>query len=263
MAITPSVEHEPAEPDSRASWSPSSSSTPPIGRRAGRDMLLPDLGLRRARAASGAAATRCAPTPVSALGTLSWTPRRPGLLLMKNVLPLVLIGLAISILIVSALGRRLFSASRALEAREAAAQHLANHDALTGLPNRRQLESEFASFTERSRAGRRARSPSPASTSTASRTSTTRSATMPATSSIRGLADRLRGAVREGDFVARLGGDEFAIMRNLPRRRRWRRPAGRGARLLRRAVPDHRPSDRGQRLGRHRLRRARAARSRI
>ena len=80
----------------RASWSRSSSSTAPIGRPPAATCCCP-ISASAARAASGAAASRSRPTTASPLGTLSWTPRRPGLLLMKNVLPLVLVGLAISI----------------------------------------------------------------------------------------------------------------------------------------------------------------------
>jgi len=179
---------------------------------AGRDMLLPDLGFARPGGERRGLFALKTDTG-QALADLSWTPRRPGLLLMKNVLPLVLIGLAISIMIVSSLARRLFSASSALQAREAAAQHLANHDALTGLPNRRLLESELIAFAaEAEKSGGRL---------AIACVDVDRFKDINDTLGhhagdqlICGLADRLRGAVREDDFVARLGGDEFAILRN-------------------------------------------------
>jgi len=179
---------------------------------AGRDMLLPDLGFRPAGGErSGVFTLRT--DDGRPLGALSWTPRRPGLLLLKNVLPLVLIGLAISIVIVSALARRLFSASSALEAREAAAQHLANHDALTGLPNRRLLEATLTAFAEEAeREGTRL---------AIACVDVDRFKDINDTLGhhagdqlICGLADRLRETMRDADFVARLGGDEFAILRN-------------------------------------------------
>ncbi len=179
---------------------------------AGRDMLLPDLGF--AHAGGERRGTFALKTDTGRrLGTLAWTPRRPGLLLMKNVLPLVLVGLAVSILFVSALARRLFSASRALEAREAAAQHLANHDALTGLPNRRLLESVLVTFAaEAERSGARL---------AIACVDVDRFKDINDTLGhhagdqlICGLADRLRAAVRDDDFIARLGGDEFAVLRN-------------------------------------------------
>ncbi|HKR23782.1 MAG TPA: bifunctional diguanylate cyclase/phosphodiesterase [Allosphingosinicella sp.] len=210
MTITPSVEMSLQRPRPRilvsfirlddAYW-----------RAAGRDMLLPDLGFAAPggeRRGSFALRTDGG----QPLGTLSWTPRRPGLLLMGNVLPLVLVGLALSILVVSALARRLFSASRALEAREAAAQHLANHDALTGLPNRRLLESEFAVFAARAeREGARL---------AIACVDVDRFKDINDTLGhhagdqlVCGLAERLGAAMRDGDFVARLGGDEFAVLR--------------------------------------------------
>ncbi|MEA3031974.1 MAG: hypothetical protein QOG13_3299 [Sphingomonadales bacterium] len=210
MAITPSVNMSLQRPTPRilvsfikldgAYW-----------QTAGRDMLLPDLGFGspsgERRGSFALKTDRGSP-----LGTLAWTPRRPGLLLMGNVLPLVLIGLAVSILFVSALARRLVSASRALEAREAAAQHLANHDALTELPNRRMLESEFAAFgASAEKQGLRL---------AVACVDVDRFKDINDTLGhhagdrlICGLTDRLRAAVGQADFVARLGGDEFAILR--------------------------------------------------
>jgi diguanylate cyclase (GGDEF)-like protein len=178
---------------------------------AGRDMLLPDLGFARPSGERrGAFALRT--DTGQPLATLSWTPRRPGLLLMKNVLPLVLIGLAISIVIVSALARRLFSASRALEAREAAAQHLANHDALTGLPNRRLLEATLVDFGAAAEAAGDRLAIACVDVDRFKDINDTLGHHA-GDQLICGLADRLREAVRAEDFVARLGGDEFAILR--------------------------------------------------
>jgi len=174
-------------------------------------MLLPDLGFAAPRGERrGSFALRT--DDGRPLGTLSWTPRRPGLLLMRNVLPLVLVGLALAIMVVSALARRLFSASHALEAREAAAQHLANHDALTGLPNRRLLETELVTFAERAeRSGARL---------AIACVDVDRFKDINDTLGhhagdqlICGLGDRLRATVRGDDFIARLGGDEFAVLR--------------------------------------------------
>jgi diguanylate cyclase (GGDEF)-like protein len=211
MAITPSVDMNLQSPRPRilvsfikldqAYWA-----------AAGRDMLLPDLGYGQSGGERRGAYQLHTDTG-QPLGTLAWTPRRPGLLLMKNVLPLVLVGLAISLLVIGAFTRRLFSASRAIEAREARAQHLANHDSLTGLPNRRKLESEFVLFTEAAvRDGR---------TLTIACVDVDRFKDINDTLGhhagdqlICALANRLRGAVRENDFIARLGGDEFAVLRN-------------------------------------------------
>ncbi len=210
MAITPSVDMSLQSPTPRVLIS-FIKLDPAYWQAAGRDMLLPDLGFGQPQGERRGAYQLRTDTG-QPLGTLAWTPRRPGLLLMKNVLPLVLVGLAISLLVIGAFARRLFSASRAIEAREAKAQHLANHDSLTGLPNRRKLEAEFAKFTEAAaREGHRL---------AIACVDVDRFKDINDTLGhhagdqlIRHLADRLRGAVREADFIARLGGDEFAVMR--------------------------------------------------
>ena len=128
------------------------------------------------------------------------------------------------------------------------------HDDLTGLANRRLL----------GRPARRDARPGERSrcccwTSTASRRSTTRSATRSATGCCARWPTGSRGAVRRGTLVARLGGDEFAVL--LPGA-----DDARGARLrglVRDALaPPLRPRrPRGGRRGQRR-RRARGARCR-
>jgi diguanylate cyclase (GGDEF)-like protein len=211
MAITPSVDMNLQSPQPRilvsfikldqAYWA-----------AAGRDMLLPDLSFGQPQGERRGDYQLHTDTG-QPLGTLSWTPRRPGLLLMKTVLPLVLVGLAISLFVIGAFARRLFSASRAIEAREAKAQHLANHDSLTTLPNRRKLETEFARFTEAAKRD--------GHTLAIACVDVDRFKDINDTLGhhagdqlIRNLADRLRGAIRDEDFIARLGGDEFAVMRS-------------------------------------------------
>ena len=95
---------------------------------------------------------------------------------------------------------------------QAQLQHNAEHDPLTDLPNR-------ALFTRRVRAGPRpaaapatAARPCSSSTSTASRRSTTPSATRPATNCSSRPPAGSRTSVRAGDTAARLGGDEFAAL---------------------------------------------------
>jgi diguanylate cyclase (GGDEF)-like protein len=211
MAITPSVDMSLQSPTPRILIS-FIKLEPGYWQAAGRDMLLPDLGFGQPQGERRGTYQLHTDTG-QPLGTLVWTPGRPGRWLMETVLPLVLVGLAISLFVIGAFARRLFSASRAIEAREARAQHLANHDSLTGLPNRRKLETEFVRFTaEATREGH---------TLAVACVDVDRFKDINDTLGhhagdqlIRCLADRLRNAIRENDFIARLGGDEFAVMRN-------------------------------------------------
>ena len=90
-------------------------------------------------------------------------------------------------------------------------RHLADHDPLTGLLNRRSLRARARPPRRPRRALRAARRGCSCSTSTTSRTSTTRSATAPATSSSRRSRTRCAPAARRRRD-RRLGGDEFAML---------------------------------------------------
>ena len=118
------------------------------------------------------------------------------------------IGLAVLYLLLAAIS---FSVTRRLRAQVARNAHLAEHDALTGLPNRALFHRRVVEATGRCRARRRW-SLSRSSTSTASKRSTTPLATATATRLLRELGRRLGEAVRGDDTVARLGGDEFGVV---------------------------------------------------
>ena len=111
-------------------------------------------------------------------------------------------------------------------------EHEATHDHLTGLPNRRRLMDDLD-------AAGRAAGCSCSSTSTASRPTTTPSATSRATSCCARLEPQARATPSATRGVAyRLGGDEFCVARRALRRR--------GRRRARERVASRRSSEDGE-----------------
>ncbi len=97
------------------------------------------------------------------------------------------------------------------KAYEARIQHLANYDALTGLPNRTLLGDRSAqAIAHAKRVGR----PAALLVVDVDRFKLVNESHSHGAGDtlLRMVADRLRGAVREGDTVARLGADAFAVL---------------------------------------------------
>ncbi len=134
------------------------------------------------------------------------------LLSQRNNLSLA--GLAGSVAILLFLLHREVARTRFLLARshlqERRERHLAHHDMLTGLPNRRLFEERLRELLRRSRRGRRIglllldldRF----------KDVNDRHGHAVGDSLLRAAARRMRTCVRRGDVLARLGGDEFAIV---------------------------------------------------
>ena len=91
-------------------------------------------------------------------------------------------------------------------------QHMATHDSLTGLPNRALFSETLDHAIAQAERHERPLAHASSSTSTASRTSTTRSATTWATACCRRPRAASPARCATSDMVARLGGDEFVLL---------------------------------------------------
>lgn len=140
-------------------------------------------------------------------GTLTWETAKPGSALRLRLLPLVaLIALAICGLAAMVLSRARRAAGQ-LSSSEANAIHLANHDSLTGLPNRRAF-NEY--LLRQSRSGE----PYVIVYMDLDGFKDVNDAFGHATGDalLRRTADRLKAICPRGALLARLGGDEFAYV---------------------------------------------------
>lgn len=145
------------------------------------------------------------------LGYLIWRPELPGSRIASRLIPLSVASLAGLGLVVIFLGRRLRKAVDDAAAAALKASHLAQHDPLTGLPNRSVLQKKLEELTS------------------LDSTSSERFALIlldldefkitndtlghdAGDALLKGVADRLRSVAKPGDVVARLGGDEFGLL---------------------------------------------------
>ncbi len=142
---------------------------------------------------------------------LSWTPDKPGIVVVERVLPTLIVALLAVGLFSGFMFSHVQQVTTELVSREARATHLANHDVLSGLPNRAlltmRLDAELARIGNGSEGaailfmdldrfkdindtfGHHA-----------------------GDQLIRIVAQRLQGVLRGSDVLARFGGDEFAIL---------------------------------------------------
>lgn len=178
----------------------------------GRSLLLNDLALlsspsRREGVVSEAFIVD---DGVSA-GFLSWTTRRPGQVLLTIILPLVALGAIATALLSMTMLRRLRRASEELARRESQARYEAEHDALSGLPNRVHMVQKIEKFLQAAdRGDRRA---------VAAYVDIDRFKDINDTLGhhagdqlIKAVAARLKKRLRSQDFLSRFGGDEFVIL---------------------------------------------------
>jgi len=180
-----------------------------------REYLIDDIRYSSTPAiGAGEAAIPLRSKRAGVIGYLIWKPFAPGSAVLRQLVPaliqaLLLVGIAVAILLV-----RVRRSALEVEASKAQAQHLAFHDALTGLANRALFEDRLDGQVA---ALRRAGGTDPGIALLyldLDRFKTVNDTLgHPAGDElIRELARRLAGITRETDTVARLGGDEFAII---------------------------------------------------
>ncbi|MFM2099002.1 MAG: Cyclic di-GMP phosphodiesterase Gmr [Pseudomonadota bacterium] len=151
------------------------------------------------------------------LGSLRWTPKRPGTEMIENVLPLIAIALLIASAVMANLMWQIVRSNAALAEREEEARFLADHDGLTRLPNRRKLESLYGEHF--------ANPHQDANLLLMAVIDLDRFKDINDTlghhagdALIQSVAARIRSRLKPGDVLARLGGDEFAVLRSVPRK---------------------------------------------
>jgi diguanylate cyclase (GGDEF)-like protein len=164
------------------------------------------------RVAPGEAAFPWRSSQGKIIGYLKWKPFRPGEQFLDKTVSWLFAGYILIALITGLLVHKIHVGSRELRRSQRRAQHLAFHDALTGLPNRALFEERLQRALDMFQ-----RDPSRQvallylDLDRFKRVND--SLGHPAGDElIRELGSRMRKVVRSSDTIARLGGDEFAIV---------------------------------------------------
>jgi len=145
------------------------------------------------------------------IGWFVWTPFAPGKSVTTDVGPLLVMGLLFAGAAIYLLSHRLQRKTLDLEASKIAAQHLALHDVLTGLPNRAMFERRLDEALEKCQANAALLGLLYLDLDQFKQVND--SLGHPAGDAlVQQVAARLTAEVRGYDMVARLGGDEFAIL---------------------------------------------------
>ena len=178
-----------------------------------RSLLIPDLKLSKSTA--GIEGTFSKPFITDdglQAGVISWTPRRPGRILLTVILPLVVVGLLVFGFFTALTLRRLRRASTELANREADALHRSRHDALSSLPNQFFFTEVAARVIGEQMNAR--------GVVTLAYLDIDRFKDINDTLGhhagdelIKAVANRLKDFIGESDFLARFGGDELAVLR--------------------------------------------------
>ena len=182
----------------------------------GNALLLPDLRFEFAEPTkAGVFAERFVTDDGHDVGNLTWTPRKPGRILLTIILPLVCAGVLGAGILTFFMLRRLGSAYGELAIREAAASHQARHDALSGLPNRHFFAEQLRSAIARIGDGQNPLFVAYIDIDRFKDTNDTLGHHA-GDELINAIGRRLTRRLRPGQVLARFGGDEFAVLASLP-----------------------------------------------
>ncbi|WP_378949342.1 diguanylate cyclase domain-containing protein [Mesorhizobium sp. ANAO-SY3R2] len=147
------------------------------------------------------------------VGWFTWRPDRPGAMILSETLPAMLGALAIAVIVLVLLLRSLRRTTAALENGKARAEHLANHDTLTGLANRAFFNRRLEEAINGGLQGGEESVALLALDLDRFKQVNDSLGHEAGDQLLREVAQRLASLVEAGDTVARLGGDEFAIIR--------------------------------------------------
>ncbi|MFN3273257.1 MAG: putative bifunctional diguanylate cyclase/phosphodiesterase [Paracoccus sp. (in: a-proteobacteria)] len=177
----------------------------------GKPIELADVAFDSAPRGGGMAGIPVNASSGDAIAWLVWQPERPGSGLVMRMLPVLLgSGLAFALLIWWII-RHLLRVSGQLQVSEAQARFLANHDALTGLPNRALFHDRLAQAMRT--AGQDGQSLALLAIDLDGFKRINDTLGHPAGDElIRQVGNRLSELVRASDTVARIGGDEFMLL---------------------------------------------------
>jgi diguanylate cyclase (GGDEF)-like protein len=145
------------------------------------------------------------------VGFFEWQPDTPGKRTLAEILPVLAIAFLIGGIALLLMATKLWRSSQAVRAGHLKAQHMANHDALTGLPNRAFFEQTLEqAIPETSSIG------GPLALfmldlDRFKQVNDTRGHDA-GDELIRAVARRMLDLVDDGQFIARIGGDEFAVI---------------------------------------------------
>jgi diguanylate cyclase (GGDEF)-like protein len=177
-----------------------------------RDYLLDGLRFSWSRdLASEEAASVLKSASGATVGYFVWQPYRPGSAVFAHAFPVLLFLFAVGTVAMGLLIHVLRKRSLSLGRSQAQIRHLATHDVLTGLPNRKQFADRLDEALRRASATGEAMAVLYLDLDRFKEVNDTLGHAA-GDELLREFADRLRRLTRESDMVARLGGDEFMIL---------------------------------------------------